>query len=208
MNEFEFIFESLRTAREKYLDTDIIPEDIFKKFEEGDPSKNKKYLEWMCKQYSVIQERPEHIVDVINVYDSLVSRNVIKEKDINAFKSLTDVEELISTSSKTRTKTEIKKSVKKDADVVLDNENYFIIVPKSHEASKVYGKNTKWCTTYKSREYWDKYTDKGVKFYYIVNKADNKKYAVAVYLDGTKEVYDEKDDNISYNELKQLLGIK
>ena len=43
--------------------------------------------------------------------------------------------------------------------------------------------------------------------YIIIDKKQNKKYAVAVTRDGSKECYNEKDDLISYDEIKRNLGI-
>lgn len=200
------ILESLNSAKDLYLKTEKISEDVFNILAERDPSPTKKYLEWMCKQYLLIQERPEHIGDVIKVYDNLINRSMVSDKDINNFKTLEDLEKVVSEASKKRSKTEISKKVKKNAEVILNDKDLFIVVPKSHAASCLYGKNTKWCTTGKTPTYWDAYTKKGVKFYYIINKKDDRKYAVAVYLDGKKEIFDEKDKSISFEELKNRLG--
>ena len=201
------VFESLTQARKLYLDTEKIDKDTFNILADRDSSRTKKYIEWMCKQYILIGERPEHIGDVIKMFSDLTSKNLITDKDINSFKTLEDLEHVVNAASQKKSKTQISKDIKKDAEVVLDDENFFIVIPRSYDASKQYGANTKWCTAGKNSTYWDSYTGKGVQFYYIVNKKDNKKYAVAVYMNGKKEVFDELDKSISYKKLKTLLGI-
>jgi len=50
------------------------------------------------------------------------------------------------------------------------------VIPLSYEASKVYGANTKWCTT--QQQHWNSYRGK-YKLIYIINKKTNVKYAVS-----------------------------
>ncbi len=107
----------------------------------------------------------------------------------------------------TKSKTETEKETKlKEAEKVYETDKVLIIIPKTHSASMLYGSGTKWCTSGKSCRYWEDYTKRGTRFYYIIDKIKKKKYAVAMYLSGEKEVYDEVDNQISYNKLKKELG--
>ena len=200
--------EGVASARKTYLETKKVSKELFDMFIKGDPSRNKKYLEWMLQRYVEKPERPEHIVDVIKLYYELVEREKVHEKDINRIKTLEDLENIVNAGSQKQSKSEIKRDIKKDAIVVKNTDDLFIVNPLTYEASLLYGKGTKWCTAMTTnRSYWDLYRRKGVKFYYIHDKKKNKKYAVAMYLNGKKEVYTEEDKLIKYETLRKRLGI-
>jgi hypothetical protein len=73
---------------------------------------------------------------------------------------------------------EIQKQKEAEKQVVklLDNDEYCVVVPLSYEASKIYGANTKWCTT--QEKYWNDYI-KNYKLIYIIDKVNNEKYAIS-----------------------------
>jgi len=212
MNNLDFLLEKLidtregvASARAMYIKTNKIPKEVFDTFVKKDPSKTKKYIEWMCKQYILNPDKEGHIPDVVRVFDRLANRNLIKEKDIYKY-DLKGAEREIARASEEEEEKEYIKRKEKDIEVILDTPEILIVSPKTAEASCKYGKGTRWCTAATaSYNYFDSYTDRGVKLYYIVDKENNKKYAVAVYLSGTKECYDEKDQPISFSKVKAVL---
>ncbi len=70
--------------------------------------------------------------------------------------------------------TQIKKQEKlAGAEKVFENNNWVVIVPKTLQASKLYGANTKWCTT--GQTYFKEYTRKG-PLYILINKETKEKF--------------------------------
>ena len=203
------IKEGAAQVKKRYVDSGELPEEIFKKFVEGDPTRQKgKYIDWMAKIYVGNPERPDHMVDVIRMFHSMVMRKKIRKTDIYQYGTVDEVEEAAIKAEKKKSKSEVKKDIRKDMTVVLDDERKMIIVPETYEASLKYGMHTKWCTASKSTDtHWKAYYRQGCKLYYIIDKLENKKYAVLVYPNGTKHVYDELDKSISFEELEKKLGL-
>jgi hypothetical protein len=69
------------------------------------------------------------------------------------------------------------KELEKQVIKLLDTDEYCVVIPLSHESSKIYGSNTKWCTTQES--HWLNYIDK-YKLIYIIDRINNDKYAVSI----------------------------
>lgn len=203
--------EGMKQVRQKYVDTGKLPEDIFKKFVEGDPTMQKgKYLDWMAKTYVANPERPEHMVDVVRMFHRMALRKRIDKSDIYQYGTLEELEQAAIAAEKTLSKTAAKKKIKTEgATTVLETERVKIVVPETYEASKMYGKGTKWCTAMDTTEHhWKSYYRQGCKLYYIIDKLEDKKYAVLVYPNGNKQVYDELDKSIEFDALEKKLGLK
>ena len=200
---FDLILESLATARNLYLKTGKISQDIFSELVGIDPSKQKKYLEKLCSFY-LDDNNTEKIKELILVYDNLVTKNQINDKDISKFKSFHDFKSVIDKNKDKQSKTSSKNLIKsKDAEIILDNDKFLVVLPKTHEASCIYGAGTKWCTASREPYYWKLYESNFVKFYYIIRKNEDVnslfyKIAVAVFPDGKKECYDAEDHSTSF----------
>ena len=146
-----------------------------------DPTPQKKYVGWMAKKWIEGGKKEidaQQLEDYIPTYDKLVSTNKIDERDINKFKSIKDLADKIEVIQSTGEDISTS-SLEKDADVVLDNEDLLIMSPHTHEASRKLGlsafahrkckggKDSAWCTTYKSPDHFnDYYYSNKVTFYY------------------------------------------
>lgn len=191
-----------------------------------DPSGNNKYLDWMVygKKLGISQDR---IVKGINSFhkninkltkeflDELIEekgwgwlltgtttaskmfQNIYKTpKDINSYKDYSIALEVFKKVDEKISKTEVKKL---ESDVLYNDNNLLILIPKSHRASCYYGAGTKWCTTNKeSDNYFKNYTNKGTLFY-IINKKEpetNPWYKTAILIEkenGNVQAYDAPD---------------
>lgn len=90
----------------------------------------------------------------------------------------------------TKTDKEERELARQGAEKVYSDENWDVYHITTYQASKQYGKGSKWCIT-GSREadtngmggeyWWNTYTNQGVTFYFYFDKKNNTKYAVAVY---------------------------
>jgi len=192
----------------QFVETNKVPEKVFHDLVKSDRTGKQKYLSWMLKQYVLNPRRHTHIKDVVELFHKLVSKGKIRGSDSDIF--LYDLESLdqkISEIPEEKSKSEIKREKKSESEKIKETDRYLIVVPKNHEASCFYGSNTKWCISSRTSEYWDRYWNMGSIIYIVIDKKENKKYAVATYPDGTREVYNEKDETIPFSSLVKKLGM-
>jgi len=197
-----------------------ILDNIDSQFLEADPSKNKKYLEWIIKSYidNGIKDFSElkSINKALTNYEILLNKDLIKDnwfKDINHFcgihgclgkkKVKIGLNEFLKGFSKELTEIIEQKEGEKDVTRVYEDSDILIVSPKTHSASCKYGANTKWCTTEKDDPTkFIEYTEKG-PLYIIIPKnpiRDNEKYQLHFKND---EFMDEMNDSISLKDLSE-----
>jgi len=199
------VVEGVSSAKFTYVDTGKVSPETFDIYVKKDPSKNKKYIDWMCKQLTLYPDKEGHIPDVVVVFDRLAEKGLIKEKDIFRY-DLETAEREVEKASTEEQKKVYQKEREKDVDVIVDTEAILIISPRSEEASCRYGAGTKWCTAAtRTHNYFKGYAEDGTKLIYIIDKVKDKKYAVAVSLAGDKECFDEKDKRIPFSTIQKVL---
>lgn len=98
--------------------------------------------------------------------------NRLSNPDIGRYHSFTEVGKEVKRADEVVKLKELEKQVIK----LYETDFWLIVIPLSFEASKVYGANTKWCTT--QEKHWNDYKTK-YKLIYIINKKSNVKYAVS-----------------------------
>lgn len=206
----KYLEEGTKELYQQYVDTKKVSKDVFDLFLKEDPSKSKKYIQWMLKQYLQNPNRQRHIVDVVKAFDNLVNRKIVQKEESDIYKYDLDLaDDLIQNRSNVQSKGEIKKQAKEEgSEIIQETNNHLIVKLKSHTASCFYGANTKWCISGKTSNYWNQYWEAGITIYVVIDKIRNKKYAVAVGPDGTKECFDEEDNAMSYDDVKRLVGVK
>lgn len=182
-----------------------------------DPTTNKKYMEWLFRvrfvsigngKYKISDTFPSTLKTNVRVALTWFERNVngrvpVDYRDINKFKTVTEFLGKVSEWN-VPTRTEIKESVR----VVLDNERWKIVVPLSFEASKLYGMNTRWCTTQKT--YYNNYTRNGL-LYYIIDKTLNRKFGLPINnnANGTpsfNSFFNNEDASLNLSNIKAVYG--
>jgi hypothetical protein len=93
--------------------------------------------------------------------------------------------------------------------ILVDNEDYLIVVPKNYEDSVKYGKGAKWMPAYTGYggEYsFDLYNEQGT-LYYIINKnldSDDSLSKIGIYIDSrndSKHIYDVNDYTLKWEDL-------
>jgi hypothetical protein len=243
LNEEQLLAEGrLEDAKKKYPQIDPLWID---RLSERDPSGNNKYLMWAAKQFAQITEPwvkkhresgeekiPHHIAD--EIYQAYrVSGDAIekfhanyqrlKNKDINAYKTIDDVLSAIrrlglSQKQKRRKKRE---RAREGSTGLLENDDFWMIRPDTTEASCYYGQGTKWCiSATHARNYFESYTNEGKTFYMIMLKGldeddDGRKMALVYNRDQSdtepEEIYDAPDDSIDESDflehiIKNLIG--
>lgn len=157
-----------------------------------DPTSNGKYLDWLFKmkfikrkdskgndKYYVNGAFPAGLHAEVNKILTWMEKNgnnplfKAEYKDINTFPSVGSLFKTIGPLC-----VPSKKEIKEQVDKVMEDERWLIVVPKTYESSKLYGMNTKWCTTQKS--YFDGYNRNGSYLYYIIDKTNNVKFGVPI----------------------------
>jgi DUF971 family protein len=179
----------------------------------GDPTPTKKYLQWIVNKgindwktnsKQNWMDDPSKFVPLINKYEKLKNTKKIKPEhaEINKFNSLNDFWTMIDTYEEVQSKKD-KKSVGQElidageAKVVVDNDKWRIIIPKTEKASCYFGVNTRWCTAAtKSQNRFDSYNSEG-NLYIILLKKENKRWQFFMSDDYSDfEFKDERDDEV------------
>lgn len=145
----------------------------------------------------------EEIEKIFNRFNSQKPR--LKIKSIFGYNSLQDLMNALGEKSGK----EVEKSIKTtQANIIIDNDRMTVVEPLTIDASKKYGANTKWCTTSNDDEtngfdYWFK----DYSLVYLIDKINNKKYAIAFnpYLD--EQGWDETDDDKNVDEILDIFDL-
>lgn len=185
-NKNSTIVENKKQAK-LYVTQGKLSGDDFEKLLNIDPTKQKKYVGWMSKQW-ISKDAKFSIDDLRNTieeYDVFLNKGKVKTKDINVFKTFEDlaseVKELNDTGEGL---SDMDKE--NDYETIVDNNDILVICPHTHEASRKLGlttfqyrdcgdgkKDSGWCTTYKTSDHWNSYYLKSnVTFYYVLIKSD------------------------------------
>jgi hypothetical protein len=181
---------------------------------------NNKYLMWLGNvldptNFDGVLEKLE---EVLPKFDNI--SNNLDRKDINQYRS---VEDLLDVLDKNENKSELKREIKKGADVVYEDDNFLVISPKTHEASCYYGAGTKWCTTMRDdpspfKTYTSKGSpEEGALFYFLDKKKPTSDdfYKVALHYRFIDRLLDFRKPNdkkimsgwlLGTNYLKGILG--
>ena len=130
----------------------------------------------------------------------------LEQKDIDRYKSLEELQQVLSSLSTVKTKTQQKKEQKvAGAELVYENAEYRVYHITTYEASRLYGKGTKWCISGNSRQAFYDYSAKD-SVYFVIPRSDDSadKYAV---LQGAKRrrVYNSEDKIVRYK--KGMFGV-
>jgi hypothetical protein len=160
-----------------------------------DPSNgNNKYLLWIAKQLKKGHNVPD-ISASIKYFHENPQR--FEEKDINKYKDLKVLEELIK--SMGLSKRQEREKDKEGAQKIFENDDFLCIRVDDKPAMITYGSNTKWCTTMKDQTYYEDYVNRGNDFYILIVKnpaaARSTKYAIVRRGLLEFEVYDANDSH-------------
>ena len=154
-----------------------------------------KYGKWILNLYNkgaISEDDYSEITPLLNQFTTY--RNRIQNKDLNAYKSLADLESILAqvvdddSMLTDRQKLRFLKNVKSgkiktnaedDYETVYEDSDWVVWVPNTHEASMKLGKGTEWCTAHENPEWYETYTqDEGEEFslYIMKNKHTGERY--------------------------------
>lgn len=166
-----------------------IPREDFNKIISSDPTYNQqkpnkmgKYSKWLLKLYGTNNLKLEDLykaTEYLSVFDKYSRR--IEVNDINRYKNLPQLYNVIKPfieddNQATSKQDELRRIKQQGAEIVFNSPEWEIIIPKTWEASKLYGANTQWCTASRDDDsYFKHYTESG-PLYINIDKRNNTKY--------------------------------
>lgn len=234
-NNLPLIKENTRQAKTYLQKGEISPEEL-EMFIEIDPTSTRKYVGWMAKQWKSgnVDDR-SLLKSTVEEFDVFLEKGKARTKDINQFKTFSDLEKEVEYLNQSGTGVSVK-DLESDYDIVVDNSDLFIASPHTHEASRKLGlshfsfrdcpegKDSAWCTTYKAPDHFNSYYyQHDVTFYYVRVKSEElisklkeafpNKWeplvvtALAVLENGDIDGYDGNDRQMSSQEVKKYTSL-
>lgn len=153
---------------------------------------NNKYLIWIAKQLKS-GNNVSDIAGSLKFFHENTQR--FEEKDINKYKDLKDLENLIKEMG--LSKRQEREKDKENSKIIFENDDFLCIRVDDKSAMILYGANTKWCTTMKNQTYYEEYVTRGNDFYILIvknsNAASSSKYAIVRRSLLDFEIYDAND---------------
>ena len=177
-----------------------------------DPSKNDKYIDWSVRQIL----RGHSLNDIIPTVELFHKKfSLLEKKDINQYKDLKDLENILKSLPES-SKTQEKIKSKTTGSVKLYEDGKFVLIRIDEKRACVeYGKGTKWCISMKDASFFARYRSENVVFYFLINKAPTEeetrdsidKIAFAVHRDrDMTEIFKSNDDTIKSNPYSEISG--
>jgi len=147
-----------------------------------------------------------HSIQIGNIVEQF-HKNVqrIKNKDINSYKTIQDLQDVLDEIgfSKRQKRRKEREKAMEGSDIMFEDDNFFVVRPNTEKSSCYYGRATRWCiSSTESKNYFDQYTGEGKAFYMVMLKNlpeddDLKKVALVFNTDGElEEIFDAPDDSI------------
>jgi len=158
------------------------------KFYAHDDTPTKKYSKYMVITWLYTRnthDKPRTTLELIKYvkkFDSLLP--YIENKDIyhSIYKSWNNLCNIVNRAEEVK---EDKTFVREEhADILVENDEYILLSPKTHKGSLKYGANTRWCTASKTHSgHFTSYKNGGYLYYLVRKKTNNSKWdKVAFYI--------------------------
>ena len=171
----------------------------------ADPTKKKIHTQWILNQYkkrNIRQEDHPRIKEALSNFET--HKGKLEKKDINQYKSLSDVEAAVEPHLGTTatSKRQEKKTIKSEgADLVHNDEERGVTVHhiKTEQAACSYGAGTKWCTAGKKDNMFNHYNEDGPMF---VIQHGGRKYQ---FHNASNQFMDEKDNPVKFKDLHPVI---
>ena len=215
INESQFInlFEAatLSDIYEKYYSK--IPKEEFNQIISADPTYNSengnkmgKYGKWLLQLYINRNLKIEDLYKATTYLQFFIKYyNVIDDNDINHYRSLSDLYNVVSyymhNDGVATSKSDEVRKIKEGAEKVYEDSEWLVVVPHTEEASCYYGKGTRWCTAAeRSSNRFEQYNSQG-PLYININKQSGAKYQFHFETDSFMNANNEEIDTPIKNEI-------
>ena len=171
------------------------------------------YGKWLLNLYKKNNLKLEDLYkaeEYLPIFDKLSKANKLEIKDINKYKSLSDLYNVIADyvgNDKTISKQDEIRKEKSGTKKIYEDNRFLVIQPLTEEAACYYGKGTQWCTaSTDSNNMFDSYNSIG-SLYIIMDKTkrnkvgDYEKYQIHFE---TGQFMDSSDNDIDFDNHKEL----
>jgi len=201
LNEKLLLESRISKLEDKYKGK--IDDEIISYFKQEDPTKNKAYFEWMLKVYNKISSDEKKKLEELKIepykfFSKLVvnfdkMKPLLDNKDINKYKDIFELYELVLGQLKDYSDDAIKKLG--SVDIHTNNEEWLIFTPKDFSVANQYGHNNRggsnWCVSY-GEDFFNEYfcPDGGILM--VINKLNSEK-------DFALQLDDSNDEVILWN---------
>ena len=164
----------------------VIHKSTLNNFIKADNTPTTKYLDFMCNMWNITRgcsDRPStstQLIKTVLKFDELLP--YIKNKDIYSYKGWGHFHKVVEEAYETKMEKEFVREA--HVDVLIENDDYILVKPKTHRGSLKYGANTKWCTASKIHSgTFSNYVRNGILVYLNRKKIRGNKWdKVAFYL--------------------------
>ncbi|MCS7316798.1 MAG: DUF4116 domain-containing protein, partial [Candidatus Dojkabacteria bacterium] len=169
------------------------------------------YIKWIVQRYvtnnlGLYEDVVSRVIPRLLKYDSLKRKNKLRpnHKDISQIKNIDQLLDVLDEyqEEKTDSKSEEEKRIEQEfyssgeAELIYDDHEIKIVIPKTERANCYFGRNTRWRTAVKySNNYFSDYNKKG-PLYIILIKKENKRYQFHF---ATDQFRNEQDKSINPN---------
>lgn len=193
----------LEKLKEQHPKLNVSLIDIISK---ADPTKTYKYCDFLIRIISNMMDSnslfkaitegifTEENLKLISKFESHCAANRIENSDITSYNDFIQIELAVKNADEILQQKELEKQVIK----LYDSNEWIVIIPQTFEASKVYGSNTKWCTT--SVSHWENYSIK-YTLIYVINRKTNQKYAISQHNINNNEIKGWMQNDLEINPL-------
>ena len=169
---------------------------------DNDPSDNYKYLDWIGRALTDDPDiRVEDLVKYITVF-----HNKLKSQDIYKLKTFKDLKHSVETRPMGK-----KETIEAGAREIVNDDDWLVVAPETHDASRYYGGGTKWCISTGNDEWWNKYYYNNTVIIVKDRNTGEKVAIIANESSGNREYYDSDDHPIGeswYDELPEYVREK
>lgn len=177
----------------------------------GHPQKKGKYTQWLLHAYkrgTITTETLDECTFLLGVFHRYYQ--LLAEKDIMKYDTLQKLRDALAPylddpyaeEHETSKAMRIRK-IKEGADKVYEDEEWVVFVPHTWEASRYYGKGTRWCTAYDSSDtFFIRYNSQG-PLYININRRTKEKWQFHFE---TKTFCDAEDNSVDINEVLQSMS--
>ena len=193
--------------------TDNISE-LIQQIKSLDPTPNKEFTFWLTLNYANnrinrFEDIPSRAIPNLEKFKSLLRKPNLNPplpvRDINQIKGLSELEKIVDSyspkeaiSNNQQTNIEEQNFYKTDEAELLYNDNQIkVIMPRTKEASCFFGKGTKWCTAATNNNMFSKYK---TGLYIIIIKGTNEKYQFHFE---SNQFMDNADEPVDVNRLTE-----
>ncbi len=186
----------------------ITPEQALQAFEDADPTPKKAFvlnlIKWYLDGSMRFVEDASKATEPLILYSRFRLRPDMPKLTELSFGDLLDLGDKL---SDTKSKKEENKAEeiafykREEAKLWLDNENWKVVIPKTEEAAKYFGKNTRWCTSAENNNMFDRYEHYG-PLYIILEKKTNKRWQLHAE---SGQFMNEKDEVVRSSEGRRVL---